>query len=171
MSWAFFDQKFTAVCYTKTLRKFLTNLEIFFRNFPKLLWFIFLNLCLGTWECEQILKKNIFWGIGFYAQIGFLKFYVINSLDNPPFQSYYSNLHTISFQKMHIIWVVQFFTKKTSPTGLCRVLNPPRFFEKYVNSFWWFWRFFQYLHNEKLIGPQKNSAMTYANCTGQKILP
>ena len=39
-------------------------------------------------------EKNIFWGIGFYAQIGFLKFYVINSQDNLLFQSYYSNLST-----------------------------------------------------------------------------
>ena len=53
-----------------------------------------------------------------------MKFYVINSLDNLPFQSYYSNLHTISFQKMHIILVVQFFAKKTSPTGLCVDMAP-----------------------------------------------
>ena len=63
-------------------------------------------------------EKNIFWGFGFYAWISFLKIYVINSLDNLPFQPYYINLHTMSFQKMHIIFVVQFFTKKTSPTGL-----------------------------------------------------
>ena len=75
-------------------------------------------------------EKNIFWGFGFYAQIGFLKFYVINSLDNLPFQSFYSNLHTISFQKIHIIFVVQFFAKKTSPTGLClwMLLSYPKCF-------------------------------------------
>ena len=49
----------------------------------------------------------------------FLKFHVINSSDNLPFQPYYSNPLTISFQKMIILSVVQFMLNKTSPTGLC----------------------------------------------------
>ena len=49
----------------------------------------------------------------------FLKFYVINTLDNLPFQPYYSIPHAISFQKMHIIWAVQFSPKKSSSCELC----------------------------------------------------
>ena len=45
----------------------------------------------------------------------FLKFYVINTSDNIPFQPYYSNPHTISFQKMYILSVVQFMLKKLLP--------------------------------------------------------
>ena len=51
-------------------------------------------------------------------KIDFLKFYVINTSDNLPFQPYFCNPHVISFQKMYILSVVQFMLKKTSPTGL-----------------------------------------------------
>ena len=43
--------------------------------------------------------------------------------DNPPFQPHYSNPYAISFQKMHILSVVQFMLKKTSPTGLWHSLS------------------------------------------------
>ena len=42
-------------------------------------------------------------------------FYVKKTSDNPPFQPYYSNLHTISYQKMHIASLVQFMPKKNLP--------------------------------------------------------
>ena len=48
-----------------------------------------------------------------------LKFYVINTSDNLPFQPYYSGLYTISYQKMHIASLVQFMSKKSSLTGPC----------------------------------------------------
>ena len=43
-----------------------------------------------------------------------LKFYVIKTSDNLPFQPYYSGLYTISYQKMHIPSLVQFMSKKSS---------------------------------------------------------
>ena len=52
-------------------------------------------------------------------KIDFLKFYVINTSDNLPFQPYFCNPHVISFQKMYILSVVQFMPKKMSATGLC----------------------------------------------------
>ena len=48
-----------------------------------------------------------------------LKFYVINTSDNLPFQPYYSGLYIISNQKMHITSLVQFMSKKSSRTGPC----------------------------------------------------
>ena len=45
-------------------------------------------------------------------------FWSKKALDNPPFQPDYSILHAISFQKMHIIWAVQFSPKKSSPKEL-----------------------------------------------------
>ena len=52
-------------------------------------------------------------------KIDFLKFYVINTSDNLPFQPYYNNPHLISFQKIHVLSVVQFMPKKMSATELC----------------------------------------------------
>ena len=46
-------------------------------------------------------------------------FYDKKTSGNPPFQPYYSNLHTISYQKMHIASLVQFMPKKTSRAGPC----------------------------------------------------
>ena len=93
-------------------------MKIYFWNYPKILGFIFLNLCLGTWECEWILKKIFFEASAFMQKIDFLKFYVINTSDNLPFQPYFCNPHVISFQKMYILSVVQFMPKKMSATGL-----------------------------------------------------
>ena len=67
-------------------------------------------------------EKNIYWGVWFNAQIGFLKIYVVNTLDNLPFQPYYSIPYAISFQKMHIIWAVQFSPKKSSSSELCIII-------------------------------------------------
>ena len=39
------------------------------------------------------------------------------ALDNPPFQPYYSIPHTMSFQKMHILWTGQFSPKKNLSQG------------------------------------------------------
>ena len=36
-------------------------------------------------------------------KIDFLKFYVINTSDNLPFQPYFCNPHVISFQKMYVL--------------------------------------------------------------------
>ena len=52
-----------------------------------------------------------------------LKFYVINTSDNLPFQPYFCNPHVISFQKMYILSVVQFMPKKMSATGLWQELS------------------------------------------------
>ena len=48
-------------------------------------------------------------------KIDFLKFYVINTSDNLPFQPYFCNPHVISFQKMYILSVVQFMLKTLLP--------------------------------------------------------
>ena len=44
-------------------------------------------------------------------------FLVKKALDNPPFQPYYSIPHTMSFQKMHILWTGQFSPKKNLSQG------------------------------------------------------
>ena len=69
------------------------------------------------------MKKIFFEASAFMQKIDFLKFYVINTSDNLPFQPYYSNPHVISFQKMHVLSVVQFMPKKMSVTGLCMRLD------------------------------------------------
>ena len=48
-------------------------------------------------------------------------FFVQKELVNP--QPYYSIPHATSFQKMHIIWTVQFSHKKSSPSELCKVME------------------------------------------------
>ena len=74
-------------------------------------------------------EKNIFWGVCFYAKNDFLKFYVINTSDNLPFQPYFCNPHVINFQKMYILSVVQFMPKKMSATGLCINLEITKIFK------------------------------------------
>ena len=56
------------------------------------------------------------------AQNGFLKFYVVSILNNLPFQPYYCPPHGVRFQKMHIIWAVQFSPKKLSSSELCTMI-------------------------------------------------
>ena len=51
----------------------------------------------------------------FMPKMDFLKFYDVNTSDNLPFQPYFCNPHVISFQKMHILSVVQFMPKKCLP--------------------------------------------------------
>ena len=58
-------------------------------------------------------------GVFPYTQNDFLKICEVNTLDNLPFQPYYSIPYAISFQKMHIIWAVQFSPKKSSSSELC----------------------------------------------------
>ena len=45
--------------------------------------------------------------------------------DDPPFQLYYSNLYTISYQKMHIASLVQFMPKKKLPAMDRDILYTP----------------------------------------------
>ena len=59
-------------------------------------------------------------------KIDFLKFYVINTSDNLPFQPYYSNPHVISFQKIHVLSVVQFMPKK----NVCHRIVPYDYHQK-----------------------------------------
>ena len=63
-------------------------------------------------------EKNFFEASAFMQKIDFLKFYVINTSDNLPFQPYFCNPHVISFQKMYILSVMQFMPKNMSATGL-----------------------------------------------------
>ena len=57
-------------------------------------------------------EKLIFLSVHPYYQNDFLKFLFLNASDC------YSNSHTISFQKMHVINFVQFIHKKNSCIGL-----------------------------------------------------
>ena len=54
--------------------------------------------------------------------------YGVTSTDKSNFQSYYSIPYVIRFQKMYILWVVQFITEKPLPKELCNVV-----FSKYNN--------------------------------------
>ena len=67
-------------------------------------------------------------------KIDFLKFYVINTSDNLPFQPYYSNPNGISFQKIHVLSVVQFIPKKMCPFADNFVFNmePPSPFHVHI---------------------------------------
>ena len=68
------------------------------------LTFIFLNPWLGTCTFKNIFKSN-----------GFLIIYGVTSTDKSNFQPYYSIPYAIRFQKMCILWVVQFITEKPVP--------------------------------------------------------
>ena len=72
----FFFEKITGCLLQKTLRKILTSSKFFFFfwNFPKILEFIFLNPCLGTWEYASILKKMFFEASALMPQTVFWNF-------------------------------------------------------------------------------------------------
>ena len=50
-------------------------------------------------------------------------FWSKEALDNPPFKSYNTILHVISFQKMHIIWAVQFSPKIVSQRTVIKIMT------------------------------------------------
>ena len=115
--------------------------KIFFGNLLKIFTFIFLNPCLGTWEFIQIFKKNIFWTICLCAQISFLRFYVIICTDKWFFEAKQSILHLINFQKIYILYVVQFFIEKTLPKelwirSLCMRINTDTILSRYLRKSW-----------------------------------
>ena len=60
------------------------------------------------------LEKNVFRILCINAKNGFMKIHVMNGTDKQCFLSYHSNLYTISYQKMYILYGVQFMTLKSS---------------------------------------------------------
>ena len=67
-------------------------------------------------------QKNTFWSICISALISFLRFYGVTSTDKSKFQPNYSIPYAIRFQKMWILWVVQFITEKPLPNELWVIL-------------------------------------------------
>ena len=111
-----------AVYYTKTLRIFWTKFEIFFWNFQNNFDIYFLKSMSGNMGIHTVSQKNTFWSICISAQISFLRFYGVTSTDKSKFQPNYSIPYAIRFQKMWILWVVQFITEEPLPNelwGLC----------------------------------------------------
>ena len=75
----------------------------------------------GNMGIHSVSQKNTFWSICIIAQISFLRFYGVTSTDKLKFQPNYSIPYAIRFQKMWILWVVQFITEKPLPNELCLV--------------------------------------------------
>ena len=115
-----------AFYYTKTLRIFWIKFEIFFLEFSKNFDIYFLKSMSGNMGIHTVSQKNTFWSICISAQISFLRFYGVTSTDKSKFQPNYSIPYAIRFQKMWILWVVQFITEKPLPNELwdgCPVLK------------------------------------------------
>ena len=79
----------------------------------------FLKSMSGNMGIRIDFQKIIFLSICISAQISFLRFYVISGTDKSFFWGSHSILHIITFQKIYILYVVQFFTKKSLPKELC----------------------------------------------------
>ena len=90
-------------------------------------------------------------------------FYVKKTSDNPPFQPYYSNLHTISYQKMHIVSLVQFMSKKPSSTG--RTVLYVLFYRLLLTNFMYFSVSFLFI--DRQTRSQKGKKIAKRNKTSQ----
>ena len=94
----------------------------FFLEFSKNFDIYFLKSMSGNIGIHTVSQENTFWSICISAQISFLKFYGVTSTDKSKFQPNYSIPYAIRFQKMWILWVVQFITEKPLPNHLWAVL-------------------------------------------------